>query len=59
MLGVEPRMTTSATMTVDVGRLTLLQSIGCIRLVLWDEASRKLVSFRQLRRMRAASPSAC
>ena len=32
-----------------VGRLTLLQSFGCIRLVLWDEASRKLISFRELR----------
>ena len=37
-----------------VGRLTLLQSLACVRLVLWDESSRKLVSFRQLRRMRAA-----
>jgi omega-6 fatty acid desaturase (delta-12 desaturase) len=36
-----------------MGRLTLRQSFGCIRLVLWDEASRKLVSFRELRRMRA------
>ena len=35
-----------------VGRLTLMQSLGCIRLVLWDEASRKLVSFRELRRLR-------
>ena len=35
-----------------VGRLTLLQSLACVRLVLWDESSRKLVSFRQLRRMR-------
>lgn len=43
----------------NVGRLTLVQSIGCVRLVLWDEANRKLVSFRELRRMRAANPSAC
>ncbi len=39
----------------NVGRLTLLQSIGCVRLVLWDEANRKLVSFRELRRVRAAT----
>ena len=38
----------------NVGRLTLMQSLGCIRLVLWDESSRKLVSFRELRAMRAA-----
>ena len=38
-----------------VGRLTLMQSLGCIRLVLWDESSRKLVSFRQLRAIRAAA----
>jgi omega-6 fatty acid desaturase (delta-12 desaturase) len=33
-----------------VGRLTLWQSLGCIRLALWDEAARKLISFRELRR---------
>jgi acyl-lipid omega-6 desaturase (Delta-12 desaturase) len=38
-----------------MGRLTLMQSFSCIRLVLWDEASRKLVSFRELRRIRAAA----
>jgi omega-6 fatty acid desaturase (delta-12 desaturase) len=34
----------------SVGRLTLSQSLGCIRLTLWDEAARKLISFRELRR---------
>jgi len=29
-----------------VGRLTLLQSFRCVRLVLWDEQQRRLVSFR-------------
>jgi hypothetical protein len=29
-----------------VGRLTLLQSFRCVRLVLWDETRRRLVSFR-------------
>jgi omega-6 fatty acid desaturase (delta-12 desaturase) len=33
-----------------VGRLTLLRSFGCTRLVLWDEARRRLISFRELRR---------
>ena len=33
----------------DVGHITLLQSFRCVRLVLWDEAQRRLVSFRELR----------
>jgi omega-6 fatty acid desaturase (delta-12 desaturase) len=33
----------------DVGRLTLVQSIGCVRLTLWDEARGRMISFRQLR----------
>ncbi|MBC6983563.1 fatty acid desaturase [Caulobacter sp. 17J80-11] len=32
------------------GRLTLRESLGCVRLALWDEASGRLVSFRDLRR---------
>ena len=32
-----------------VGRLTLLQSIGCVRYSLWDEAQGRLVSFRDER----------
>lgn len=36
-----------------IGRITLLDSIGCVKLVLWDEASNRLVSFRE-----AARPSA-
>ena len=30
-----------------IGRITLLESLQCVRLVLWDETSRKLVSFRE------------
>ncbi|MEP7030880.1 MAG: fatty acid desaturase, partial [Pseudolabrys sp.] len=37
-----------------IGRLTLWQSIKCVRLVLWDESAKKLISFREMRRMRAA-----
>ena len=33
----------------DIGRLTLWQSLSCVRLVLWDEDHKKLVSFRDLR----------
>ncbi len=32
-----------------IGRLTLGQSLGCVRLVLWDERCRRLISFRELR----------
>ena len=31
----------------DIGRITLWQSLRCVKLVLWDEQSRRLVSFRQ------------
>jgi acyl-lipid omega-6 desaturase (Delta-12 desaturase) len=31
-----------------VGRLTLLESFRCVRLVLWDETQRRLISFRDL-----------
>jgi omega-6 fatty acid desaturase (delta-12 desaturase) len=41
----------------DVGRITLLQSISCVRLVLWDESRRRMISFRQMRAsQRRASP---
>lgn len=33
----------------DVGRLTLLQSLRCVRLALWDEEHRRLVSFGAVR----------
>jgi len=38
---------------VDVGRVTLLQSLKSVRLVLWDEESRRLVSFREMHALRA------
>ena len=34
----------------DLGRITLLQSLGCVRLKLWDERRSRLVSFREARR---------
>jgi omega-6 fatty acid desaturase (delta-12 desaturase) len=41
-----------------IGRLTILQSLGCVRLVLWDESERRLVSFRELRRSNENAPAA-
>jgi omega-6 fatty acid desaturase (delta-12 desaturase) len=31
-----------------VGRITLPESLRCVRLVLWDETQRRLVSFRDI-----------
>jgi omega-6 fatty acid desaturase (delta-12 desaturase) len=31
-----------------VGRLTLFQSLQCVRMVLWDEKRRRLISFREM-----------
>jgi len=38
-----------------IGRLTLWDSIKCVRLVLWDESHKKLVSFREMRHAQAAA----
>ena len=35
-----------------VGRITLLESLACVKLVLWDEGRRRLISFREERRWR-------
>jgi len=32
----------------DVGRLRLIESFRCVRLVLWDEGRKRLVSFREM-----------
>jgi omega-6 fatty acid desaturase (delta-12 desaturase) len=34
----------------NIGRITLLESFRCVRLVLWDEAQQRLVSFREAKR---------
>lgn len=31
----------------DTGRITILESLRCVKLVLWDEQKRRLVSFRE------------
>jgi omega-6 fatty acid desaturase (delta-12 desaturase) len=38
-----------------IGRLTLWESIKCVRLVLWDESAKKLISFREMRNGFAAA----
>jgi omega-6 fatty acid desaturase (delta-12 desaturase) len=38
----------------DMNRITLRQSFGCVKLVLWDEDTRRLVTFRQARTASAA-----
>jgi acyl-lipid omega-6 desaturase (Delta-12 desaturase) len=42
----------------EVGRLTLMESLRCARLTLWDESRRRLVSFREMRRNVAAERAA-
>lgn len=32
-----------------IGRITLIESLGCVKLVLWDEHSRRLITFREAR----------
>jgi len=38
----------------DIGRITLWQSLRCVKLVLWDDRSRRLVSFREAARITGA-----
>ena len=33
----------------QVGRITIMESLACVKLVLWDEGRRKLISFREER----------
>jgi hypothetical protein len=42
---------------VSLGRLTLLQSLRCATLALWDEKQKRLISFRELRAGPHALPS--
>jgi acyl-lipid omega-6 desaturase (Delta-12 desaturase) len=35
----------------NVGRLTLGQSLACVRLALWDEETRRLITFRELQNL--------
>jgi len=38
----------------DISRLTLMDSLRCVRLALWDESRQQLVSFREMRRANKA-----
>ncbi|MEO9338051.1 fatty acid desaturase [Mesorhizobium sp. SB112] len=38
----------------DIGRITFFESLGTVKLVLWDENKRRLVSFREARATQAA-----
>lgn len=38
----------------DVGRITLWESLRCLPLTLWDEKTRRLISFRDFRKLAAA-----
>lgn len=33
----------------DIGRITFLESLSCVKLVLWDERTKRLISFREVR----------
>ena len=33
----------------DIGRITIMESIRCVKLVLWDEGAQRLISFREAR----------
>jgi omega-6 fatty acid desaturase (delta-12 desaturase) len=43
----------------DVSRLTLGQSFACVRLVLWDETTHRLITFRELRAQLGANRTEC
>jgi omega-6 fatty acid desaturase (delta-12 desaturase) len=43
----------------EIGRLTIADSIGCVRLSLWDEARKRLVSFREMKLNVASDESQC
>jgi omega-6 fatty acid desaturase (delta-12 desaturase) len=38
----------------DLGRITLMESLRCVKLVLWDEQTKRLVSFREAARLATA-----
>jgi omega-6 fatty acid desaturase (delta-12 desaturase) len=41
-----------------IGRLTLMESLRCVPLALWDEHRNRLISFREMRRIAAAGAAA-
>jgi omega-6 fatty acid desaturase (delta-12 desaturase) len=51
-----PRVLRQHPQLAQIGRLTLAQSVSCVRLVLWDEAARRLISFRELHASLGSAP---
>lgn len=47
-----PRVLRDYPELADTGRLTLLESFSCVWLVLWDAPRRRLISFRELNRLK-------
>jgi omega-6 fatty acid desaturase (delta-12 desaturase) len=43
-----PRVLRDRPELAAVGRLTLVQSLRCVRMVLWDEGRQRLISFREM-----------
>jgi len=38
-----------------INRISLRDSLSCLRLALWDETAQRLISFKSLRRLRLAT----
>lgn len=38
----------------DLGRITIRESLGCVKLILWDEASKQLISLQEAKARRIA-----
>jgi omega-6 fatty acid desaturase (delta-12 desaturase) len=53
-----PRVLRDHPQLAAVGRLTLLESLKCLRMALWNEEQRRGISFREMRTM-ARTPSVC
>jgi omega-6 fatty acid desaturase (delta-12 desaturase) len=49
-----PRVLRDHPQLAAIGRLTLLESVKCVRMVLWDEGRRRGISFRDLHAMYAS-----
>lgn len=41
----------------QIGRISVMDSLRGVKLVLWDEASRRLISFREARALKAQAAS--
>jgi omega-6 fatty acid desaturase (delta-12 desaturase) len=50
-----PRVLRDHPQLKDVGRITLSESVRCIRFALWDEERGRMISFRQLRTLRRSA----